>query len=155
MKTLDQTGKDEEQKDGIDMSVCFFDKTNQTIQFSGAFTPVYIVRNNNLIQLEGDKMPIGVSAEFENSFTTKTLSLEKGDMVYLFTDGFPDQFGGELGKKYKYKKFRELLIRCSAMPIEAQKITILEEFIKWKGDHPQVDDTTLLELEYSYLSNCI
>jgi serine phosphatase RsbU (regulator of sigma subunit) len=147
MKTLDQTGKEEEQKDGIDMSICFFDKNLKQVQFAGAFNPVYIVRNNNLVQLEGDKMPIGVSAEFENSFTNKQFELEPNDMVYLFSDGFPDQFGGPDGKKYKYNKFRELLIKCSSMPVSEQKMIIIDEFTEWKGNLPQLDDMTMVGIK--------
>jgi serine phosphatase RsbU (regulator of sigma subunit) len=143
MKSLNQTGKEEEQKDGIDMSLCIFDKEKSKIQYAGAFNPLYIARKNEIIQIEGDKMPIGVSAEFENSFQTKCFDLEKGDMLYLFSDGFPDQFGGTEGKKYKYKKFRELLVRCSNMSIAKQKITLLDEFVDWKGNLSQLDDMTI------------
>jgi sigma-B regulation protein RsbU (phosphoserine phosphatase) len=147
MKTLNQTGKENEQKDGIDMSVCFFDKKLKQVQFAGAFNPVYIVRNNSLVQLEGDKMPIGVSAEFENSFNNKQFELEPNDMVYLFSDGFPDQFGGPDGKKYKYNKFRELLIKCSNLPVSEQKVVILDEFTEWKGNLPQLDDMTMVGIK--------
>lgn len=121
MKALNQTGKDSEQKDGIDISLCFLDSAEQTIQYSGAFNPLYIVRNSEIIQLDGDKMPIGVGAEFEEPFTNRSLRLQKNDMVYLFTDGFPDQFGGPFGKKYKYKPFRQLLSRCSNLQVSQQE----------------------------------
>ena len=147
MKSLDQTGKEDEQKDGIDMSLCIFNKKDNTIQFAGAFNPVYIVRDNEIIQIEGDKMPIGVSAEFENSFVDKDFALKKHDMLYLFTDGFPDQFGGEDGKKYKYRKFRELLIKCSTLSISKQKNVIIDEFVAWKGNQPQIDDMTIFGIK--------
>ncbi len=144
MKALDQTGKEQEQKDGIDMALCIIDPQNKILQFAGAFNPVYIVRSNIIHQLEGDKMPIGVAAEFEDSFRNTVFKLHTDDMLYIFTDGFPDQFGGPDQKKYKYNKFRELLVECSSKPVSIQKDMLRKEFFRWKGDLPQLDDVTIL-----------
>ncbi|MBN2486866.1 MAG: SpoIIE family protein phosphatase [Bacteroidales bacterium] len=144
MKSLDQTGKDEEQKDGIDMALCVFGTNWQQVSFAGAFNPLYIVRGNQLMQFEGEKMPIGISAETENSFQAKTIDLQPNDMLYLFTDGYPDQFGGNQGKKFKYQKFRDLLVRCSKLPAIEQKKVLADEFANWKGNLPQIDDVTIM-----------
>jgi serine phosphatase RsbU (regulator of sigma subunit) len=144
MKSLDQTGKDIEQKDGIDMALCFISKDEKKIQFSGAFSSLYIARDNEIIRLDGDKMPIGVSADFEESFTTKTMDLKMNDMVYLFTDGYPDQFGGKDGKKFKYGPFRDLLSKCSVLDVDKQKRILINIHKEWKGGFSQLDDITIL-----------
>ncbi|MBN1115845.1 MAG: SpoIIE family protein phosphatase [Bacteroidales bacterium] len=143
MKALNQTGKEFEQKDGFDISLCFIDNKSKNIQFSGAFNPIYIIRDREVNQLLGDKMPIGIGADFEEPFTNHEFKLKKGDMIYLFTDGYPDQFGGPEGKKYKYKPFRKLLTECSILRTEEQEKKIKEEFDRWKGDSPQIDDVTI------------
>jgi serine phosphatase RsbU (regulator of sigma subunit) len=148
MKALDQTGKDREQKDGIDMALCIIDIKTKVLQFAGAFNPVYIVRNKEIFPMEGDKMPIGVAAEFEESFKNTVFNLQSDDILYLFTDGFPDQFGGPDQKKYKYKKFRQLLILCSTLPILEQADLLKNEFLNWKGELHQLDDLTILGIKF-------
>ncbi len=148
MKALGQTGREEEQKDGFDMALCVIDKENNYLQYAGAYIPLYIVRDGELIQLEGDKMPIGVAAEMEEPFVNKEFELKKNDFIYLFSDGFPDQFGGSEGKKYKYRNFRNLLIRCSNLPAVKQSELLLDELEAWKGKYPQVDDITIVGLRY-------
>jgi len=149
MKALDQTGKEYEQKDGIDMALCIIDPKNKTVQFAGAFNPVYIIRDTVIHQFEGDKMPIGVAAEYEESFKNYVFKIQENDMLYLFTDGFPDQFGGPNEKKYKYKRFRELLIKCSLQPTFVQEETLSNEFFQWKGDQPQLDDVTIFGIRFT------
>jgi serine phosphatase RsbU (regulator of sigma subunit) len=148
MKALNQTGKDEEQKDGLDISLCIIDLQAKMLQYAGAFNPMYVIRNKELFQIDGDKMPIGVSAEFENSFTFKQFDLIDNDMIYLFTDGFPDQFGGEQGKKYKYRNFRNLLLECSPLSMAKQKEKLIDEFTQWRGNNSQIDDMTILGIRY-------
>jgi len=150
MSSLDQTGREEEQKDGIDMSLCMINYKENVLQYAGAFNPMYIVRDGNINQIKCDKMPIGVAAGFEKSFKNNVYNLEKNDMLYLFTDGFPDQFGGKEHKKYKYPNFRKLLVECSKKPIEIQKNLIDKEFFNWKGDLPQLDDTTIIGIRNTY-----
>lgn len=149
MNSLNQTGVEYEQKDGIDMSLCFIHTKTNRLQYSGAFNSMYIVRKNAIIQLDGDKMPIGVAAEFEESFTSKSIDLINDDMLYLFTDGYPDQFGGPEGKKFKYKPFRRLLIECAGLDPEIQKQVIINEFNLWKGNQKQIDDISILGIKYA------
>ena len=106
MKALSQTGDEGERKDGIDLALCVIDNSNGILDFAGAFNPVYVARNNRLIELNGDMMPVGIGAEEERPFTGKKLQLEEKDTIYLFTDGYADQFGGPHDKKFKHKPFR-------------------------------------------------
>lgn len=148
MAALNQKGKHGEQKDGLDMSFAIIDTEQDTVNFSGAFNPLYIVRGKNLIQLEGDKMPIGVGADIEEAFTNHTYKLEPDDMIYLFSDGFVDQFGGENNKKYKYRPFRNLLTNIAPLPVNEQKETLNKEFYQWKGEFPQLDDVLIFGVRY-------
>jgi serine phosphatase RsbU (regulator of sigma subunit) len=148
MNSLNQTGKETDQKDGIDMSLCFIHNHTNRLQYSGALNSMYIVRKDAIIQLDGDKMPIGVAAEFENSFTSKTLDIFPGDNLYLFSDGYPDQFGGPEGKKFKYRPFRKLLLECSKLEPYHQKEVLVNELNKWKGNLSQLDDITILGIKY-------
>lgn len=148
MKSLNQFGGENEQKDGLDMALCIIDKQRHELQFSGAFNPLYVFRNSELIQLDADKMPIGVAAEVERSFTNRQMDLKKDDMIYMFTDGFPDQFGGPFGKKFKYKHFREMLQSISHQSCKEQQDQLQIAFNEWKGDQPQLDDVTILGIRY-------
>ncbi len=144
MKSMHQTGSMGEQQDGMDIALAILDTTNQQLQFAGAFNPLYIVRKGSLTKYNGDRMPIGIDPLEERPFKNHEISIEPEDMIYLFSDGFVDQFGGDEGKKFKHNTFRELLINASELDINVQKETIYETFMNWKGNHPQVDDVLLL-----------
>ena len=101
MKALNQTGEENEQKDGIDMTLCRINTVQNELEFSGAFNPLYVIQDDKLVEIQGDKMPIGIAAYEEKSFQTNIMNLKENDCVYLFSDGFVDQFGGPLGKKFK------------------------------------------------------
>ncbi|MBN2611153.1 MAG: SpoIIE family protein phosphatase [Bacteroidales bacterium] len=148
MKALSQTGEEYEQKDGIDMAICIFDTKSNNFQYAGAFNPMYIIQNNKLIEINGDKMPIGIAAEEEKSFTTHRIKLEPGSTVYLFSDGFVDQFGGPNGKKFKYQPFRNLLLKISELPMHRQKEELFYAFEKWRGNYPQLDDLLIVGFRY-------
>ncbi len=143
MKALCQTGEDNEQKDGIDLALCILDTRKNKLDFAGAFNPVYVIRNQQLIEIEGDNMPVGIGAEEEKPFTGHSFDLEDKDMLFLFSDGFADQFGGPNGKKFKYKAFRELLISGSHLPMLDQKLRIMTTFNDWKGNQRQLDDVLI------------
>lgn len=144
MKALQQTGEEHEQKDGIDMALCVIDQNSKQLQFSGAFNPLYIIKNSNrLIEIPGDKMPIGIAAEMEITFKNHLIDFETGDLVYLFSDGFVDQFGGPEGKKYKYRPFRNLLLSICNLPMEEQKRSLKSALNEWRGTLPQLDDITI------------
>lgn len=153
----------EEVKDGMDISLCVWDKSIQSYSYAGANNPLYIIRRKQgeevaenwiqndaayLIEIKGDKQAVGWQNK-RQPFTTHHLDLQKGDLVYSFTDGFPDQFGGERGKKYKYKKFKQFLVAISNETLSSQKAKLLTEFTTWKGDLEQVDDVCILGFKVS------
>jgi len=148
MKALNQRGSSTEQKDGIDIAFCIINtKTNQ-LDFAGAFNPLYIVRNKELIEIQGDKMPVGIGAEEEKPFTGHTFQLEENDLIYLFSDGFIDQFGGSEGKKFKYGPFRELILDMCELPMEEQRIRLLRTYETWRGSLRQLDDILVFGFQY-------
>jgi serine phosphatase RsbU (regulator of sigma subunit) len=130
------------------MALGIINADNNQLNYSGAFNPVYIVKKNRILEMPGDKMPIGIAADEEKSFTDHYCELDEGDLVYFFTDGFVDQFGGPKGKKFKYQPFRSLILNISQLPIHRQKEKLMETFIGWKGNLPQLDDVLLLGWRY-------
>jgi len=148
MESLKQTGKEGESKDGMDMSLIIFDKATRTIEFCGANNPLYFIRNNVLTEYKSQKMPIGyhpVPRPFEHI----TIELFPGDIIYMFSDGYADQFGGPSGKKFKYKAFKELLERIAYQPMSLQKEMLNNEWIEWKGELEQVDDVIVAGIRFS------
>lgn len=149
MKSLNQTGIEREQKDGIDMAFCKLDTVTGILQFAGAFSAIYIIKNSSrLIEIPGDKMPVGIAAEEEISFSNNEVKLNKGDMVYLFSDGYVDQFGGAKGKKFKYRPFRKLLLNVSKLSMTEQKTALEDKIFDWKGDLAQLDDISIFGFKY-------
>jgi serine phosphatase RsbU (regulator of sigma subunit)/Tfp pilus assembly protein PilF len=132
-------------KDGMDISLCSYLPETRMLQYAGAFNPLYIVRDGQLSQVKADKSPIGVNVDgVVDSYTNHEIAMLPGDMVYLFSDGYADQFGGPAGKKLKYKRLRELLVQISGKSVEEQEITLRGEFNYWKGDLEQVDDVLII-----------
>ena len=134
---------EEEVKDGMDISLCAL-KGNQ-LKWAGANNPLWIVRNNELVEYRPDKQPIGKYSA-SKPFTTHTVDLKKGDTIYVFTDGYQDQFGGEKGKKYKASNLKELLLSMQNSSIDVQRKLIEDEFSKWKGNLEQLDDVCIIGL---------
>ena len=148
MKALHQRGHEIENKDAIDMALCVFNPMTSEVQYSGANNPLYHIRDKVLTEIKPDKMPVGINAIEECSFTNHSLSLQPGDIIYLFSDGYPDQFGGPLGKKFKYGPLKELLIRISDRPMEKQKEELERVILQWKGNEPQVDDILIFGIKF-------
>ncbi|MDF1672498.1 MAG: SpoIIE family protein phosphatase [Vicingaceae bacterium] len=153
-------------RDGMDVAFCAINYTSLKLYFAGANNPVYIVRkaaggtaletddssltyydvdgeNRVLIEIKGDKKPIG-SYESEESFTDKEYQLQKDDMIYVFSDGYPDQFGGPKGKKLKYSVFKKLLVENSHSSVETQKDFLDKYFEDWRGKLEQLDDVCVI-----------
>jgi serine phosphatase RsbU (regulator of sigma subunit) len=120
---------------------------DNTIEFAGANNSIYIVRQKELMVFKGDKMPIGSYVDNTKKFTSQKISLCQNDMVYLNTDGYVDQFGGEKGKKFKAKQLEDLLVTVSVKSLEEQKNAISETFFAWKNDHEQTDDVSLIGIK--------
>lgn len=134
-------------KDGMDMSLALINKANGKLYFAGAYNSMYLVRNNQIFTIQADKMPIGVTDKQSQEFKTQEVDINRGDILYLSTDGFVDQFGWRSGKKYKHNNFKELLLEMSELPLEAQKVVIHRQFSNWKGDLEQVDDVLVIGIK--------
>lgn len=143
IETFEKSG--ESVKDGMDVSLLCVDKENKRIQWSGANNPLWYLNNKQVTEIKADKQPVG---KYENvkPFTTHELKYDEGAVYYLITDGYADQFGGEKGKKFKYKKLQELLESNADEPLENQKESLLSAFNSWKGNLEQVDDVTIIGL---------
>lgn len=133
------------QRDGMDGVLISIDKKTNVIEYAAANNEPVLVRNKQIIELPKDKMPVG-SGEDLNSFALYSFIPEPGDSLYLYTDGYADQFGGPKGKKYKYKQLNELLVKNSGLEPQQQKQLIETEFENWKGNLEQVDDVCIVGL---------
>jgi serine phosphatase RsbU (regulator of sigma subunit) len=144
IKALNPEGDDTGSKDGMDCVLCSFDFSNNKVDFACANNPLWIIRNNELIEFKADKMPVGIQHEKHIPFTLQSAHIQKGDMVYLFTDGYADQFGGPKGKKFKYKTLSDKLKEISNKPMKEQKDLLDKTFEEWKGGLEQVDDVLII-----------
>jgi len=133
-------------KDGMDISLCAFNKNDNTLTYAGAINSLFYVSESNFNEIKGDKQPIGQYAEVK-PFTQHQLTLKKGDKIYLFTDGYPDQFGGEKGKKFMYKRFRSLIYETSGKEFSSQKNILENKFNNWKKGLEQLDDVCVIGIE--------
>jgi PAS domain S-box-containing protein len=131
-------------RDGMDVSLIKYNITARTIEFAGAMNPLFIVRDGELIKVKGDRHPIGPSGNDSKSFENHEIKLQSEDCVYLFTDGYPDQFGGSQGKKMKYDLFKRLLMDCQKLSFSEQLNLVERTFKYWQGDLEQVDDVLVL-----------
>lgn len=145
----------EEIKDGMDISLLCFNKKTKHISWSGANNQLWYivsaisssgVESKELIEIKADKQPIGKS-DHRKDFTTHRVSYQEGMIFYLMTDGYPDQFGGPKGKKFKYKQLEELLVSNSEKTVNKQKDILSQEFDAWKGELEQVDDVTIIGIK--------
>ncbi len=126
-------------KDGMDIALCVWDRSTNTLEYAGAYNPLYLIRGEELMVTKADKQPIGIYTR-PKPFTSHTIRLEPNDLIFTFSDGFPDQFGGDRKKKYTQKQFRELLYAGRKQTMKAQEKTLIETFDNWKGRNDQVDD---------------
>jgi len=130
-------------QDGMDISLASIDLKTKEIQWSGANNPLWLIKENALSEIKADKQPIG-KYDKTSSFTTHTVKLEKGDMFYLFTDGYADQFGGSKGKKFKYKQLQDLLLANANKPMPDQEKKLETILNEWKEGLEQVDDILVI-----------
>ena len=142
-KRLIESITDENQKDGFDGILLRFNRANKTLSYSASNNRPVVVSNKQINHYSCDKMPVG-KGEKSEPFTLNKIDVSNGDMVYLYTDGFADQFGGDKGKKYKYKPLNELLLSINELPLDEQKYALEIEFDNWKCNLDQVDDVCIL-----------
>lgn len=132
-------------KDGMDVSFCVIDKEYNILQFSGAFSNLFLVRDGRLIEIRGDRYSVGMANELGHSqFSSYYIPIQPNDMIYMFTDGVVDQFGGPEGKKFKYRRFRNLLLNNYMKHVDAQRKEIESKIDEWKGTLEQVDDILII-----------
>ncbi len=145
IKSLHQTGKAGEATDGMDIALCII--SNNKLQYAGANNPLYFIRDKNLTEIKADKMPISIHINDNVSFTNHELDIKEGDMIYLFTDGYVDQFGGEKGKKFKFNQFKKLLLDICDKHPEEQKNILDKTLIAWQGKFKQIDDILIMGIK--------
>ena len=142
--SLNPEGSEEESKDGMDCVLCAYDFKNMKLYLAAANNPLWIARNGEMLEFKPDKMPVGKYGDDLRSFSLQTIDLHKGDIVYSFTDGYADQFGGPKGKKFKYKQLEDKLLTNYLLPMDEQKRILGDIFENWKGDLEQIDDILII-----------
>jgi len=142
MTYLRQSGKEDEQKDGMDMALCVYDREASQLQYAGANNPLLIIRNGEMIQVDPDEMPIGYYEGQAEHFTNHVMDIHIGDMTYMFSDGYPDQFGMVNGRRKKYliKRFRDFLMEIHELDMDTQKQRLDDNLTEWRGELKQLDD---------------
>jgi len=170
ISTFKQSG-DVNIKDGMDMALCVFDKENMILEFAGAHNPLYLVRkiekgfdnfltedlmklnneNYHLFEVKADKQPVG-NFEYRKPFTNSVIQLQKGDTIYMFSDGYADQFGGPKGKKYKYKPFKRQILDIQEKSLAEQKQILEDSIVDWMNfegkEHEQIDDIIVFSVRF-------
>ncbi len=141
--SLRQKGIGDSSRDGMDMALITIDIENQVLKFAGANNPLYYIRDKKINIIKGDKMPIAIYDIME-PFTTHNIKIRKDDLFYIFSDGYADQFGGKKGKKFMYKRFRQLLVEISNYSMNEQKQILNSTIEEWKGENEQVDDILVI-----------
>jgi len=141
---LHQKGNRSETKDGMDISLCIIDNKKKTIQYSGAYNNLYLIRNGELTEYQADRRPIGIFDLSDKGFSGQEIPSKPGDLIYMFSDGYADQFGGPLHKKIKSSNLKALLIEIHKLPLQSQKQRLEKHFYDWKGDSDQIDDVLII-----------
>ena len=135
-------------KDGMDLSLITINNTSNELEYAGANNPIIIVRNAEAVVLPADRQPIGDGTRKHAPFTLQTFDLMNGDMIYLFSDGYMDQFGGPEGKKFMKKRFRKFLIEIASHSVDEQLTILKSTFRTWSGSEDQVDDVTVTGIRF-------
>ena len=143
--TLHQTYEESAVKDGMDIAFCCWDTKTDILEFAGAYNPLYLFRNGELIEYKGNRFPVGTFVGEEiRQFTNHTIKLKKGDVLYVFSDGYADQFGGPDGKKFKLRRFKSMLHEIHAQPMDKQYELSKKLLANWMGNLEQIDDIVLM-----------
>ncbi len=143
--TLRQTADESGVKDSMDLAVCTIDYKTNTIMYAGAYNPCYYIHNGELIEIKADKLPIGVNVDgVVDIYTDHTIKLDKGDTIYIFSDGYADQFGGPKNKKFKYRQLKEKIMKIQHLPMNEQKDFLNKTLTDWQGNEEQIDDILVI-----------
>lgn len=148
---LHQTGKVEEAKDGMDLALYSINPSKHTIQFSGAFNPLYIIRDDEIIEFKADRKPIGIFENEATSFTTHLFTPKNGDILYTFSDGYASQFGGPNGKKLNGSRLKKIFLSIKDKSMEEQGVLLQKTLKNWMGvKYEQVDDIIVIGVKYTW-----
>ncbi len=143
-RTLKQ--EDGNNQDGMDISLCVINKKNRTVEFAGANNPVIYIQKNKLNVIKGDRLAIGGTQKktIERKYTPHIIKVDQPTWFYILTDGYTDQFGGDLGRKFLLKNFKELVLSIHEKPMQEQRQILEERFMAWKGQEDQIDDVLVI-----------
>ncbi|MEA2043652.1 MAG: transporter substrate-binding domain-containing protein [Bacteroidota bacterium] len=151
IEALHQTGETHEAKDGMDISLCAVHNDSNKLDFAGAFNPLYLVRDNEIHVTDADRMPIGIYEydQDKRKFKNNIIEIKKGDSVYMFSDGYPDQFGGKRGKKFMIGRFKKLILKINPLSTEEQREYMDNTIIRWmEGTSEQIDDILVIGAKF-------
>ena len=143
-EALNKDSEDNTVRDGMDIALCSIDYDKMELEFSGAYNPLNLIRDGEILITKSDKFAIGSFTPNEKNYETKNIPIKKGDIIYVFSDGYPDQFGGLKGKKFLYRRFRETLISIKDLPMQEQQQLLDQKIETWKGSYEQVDDILII-----------
>ncbi|MFO7755246.1 MAG: SpoIIE family protein phosphatase, partial [Bacteroidales bacterium] len=146
--SLSHTGKGSKAIDGLDIAFCRYDIKNRLLSYAGAFNPLYHFRNGKLTVFKADRMPVGYHMTGTGSFNDEQIKIQPGDIIYIFSDGFVDQFGGQDDKKFGSRRFKALLSEVIDLPMDKQHDTLENRFMLWKGNRRQIDDVILMGIKF-------
>ncbi len=149
IKSLHQTGKKDETRDGMEIALCVVDFKSRKLQYSGAFRPLYLIRDNVLKEFKGDSMPIGIYDYEESSFKNVELIFKENDIIYMFSDGYVDQLGGPDRKTFRSRNFKQLLINIHQKPLYEQKGILEKEYEEWRHGIEQIDDIMVMGIRFT------
>ena len=145
INTLNENLSENSIKDGMDMALCIINLEERKLEFAGANNPMVMIRNGEVTMYKGDRYPIGVyEGGVPKPFTNNDIDIFNGDCIYMFSDGYPDQFGGPDNKKFMLRRFQELLLEVHSLPMSQQKEALNRRLNEWKGDNEQIDDILVI-----------
>ena len=144
INALHQTGEIGGSKDGMDLALYIFDEQTMQVEFAGANNPLIHISNGELTHIKGDKMPIGIHLRGDTSFTNVEVEVKKGDVLYTFSDGYADQFGGGDARKFMIKNLKDLLLSIHQKPMDEQRDILEKTLLSWHGDTPRIDDVVVM-----------
>jgi PAS domain S-box-containing protein len=147
LNSLRITGDEDDTRDGMDISIVKINHKKQELVFAGAMNSAFVLRKGEIHELEADKMPIGMHFNMTMPFGQVSYNFKRSDQLYLFSDGFADQFGGQNFKKFKLLRLKNLLLEIEKQTMESQKETLLEKFYEWKGNNDQIDDLLMIGIK--------
>ena len=147
IKSIGQAGKTGWTNDGMDIALISIDMTKNSLLFAGALNSIFVIKNNNLREIKGDRMPLGVQTIIDKPYENYRVLLEPHDSIYLFSDGYADQFGWRTNKKFCITNFRELILSIQDFPMKAQKVLLEDNLKNWMGDLEQIDDIMVVGIK--------